>query len=213
MKRNLILTLMAIGLTALSIGSASAQGFPVKLTFTITSTVQALDNVGSPVEKATTTTVKWTAPAILALIAASQGTTFPSGSYLAEMSDTGDVVVMAKDNQTVLLDATQAGLFSSTTTGAVQSGQSDSATGMENYTQTYYNTISFDDGNGNTFSGGEVGKETLSATAMNASGEQTVSVSFSATMVGSGTVGSGASTAVFSGTISGKGKGSTSSGA
>ena len=194
-----------VSLMVLSSGKLLAQDVPVKINIALTATYQldSGDPVGN-VSKFNTKSVRVTSQTLLSLVATNLETTFPAGTSLAVVGDS--IVALDKEgNQTDL-----SSFFTTTDQTSVAKGQENTETGASSATSTAYISLHFDDGNGNSFTIDGLIKGTSSLTAMDSNGNQKKSTTASGTLAGYGTV--FYNDAVFSGTVSGSGKGTTHGG-
>jgi hypothetical protein len=216
--RNLALSALTIG--SLALGGVNTQGqysiepdIYVSVAFALTATVQnpasGPDSKGN--WKATTTTVKLTTANVLTLVTSARETTYPKGAYMAVMGVT--VVVLDKTGANQLDDLSD--LFTVTYGDkVVMSGTQNEHTGAQNGTKNGQVLIQFDDGNGTSFSITGIIKASVTETvAKDGSIKETSSYTIS--VAGDGTApnpkDSGKSDpAVWTGTISGSGKGTPS---
>jgi len=195
----------------LLLAPAQTMAQATSLNFTLTATYQQPDRTtsGGRVTISSTASVKWTPAHILTLLTNSLGVTLPKGSYLAQDNGTAEIII---DNG---LDTTNVSSIitfdlGGTNGAQVVSGSTDIATGKQSLSYLVYTTASFDDGNGNSFNVGGLLRETVTLSGRNNSGNQTESISFTGNVTGYGTVvdkNSNTNNAIFSGAISGSGKG------
>jgi hypothetical protein len=193
--------LAVVSLIVLGSGKLLAQDFPVKLNVALTATYQLEDTTSGNIAKLNTKSVRLTSQTLLSLVATNLGTNFPAGTALAVAND--NVVALDKQgNQTDL-----SSFFTTTNQTSVARGQANTQTGAGNAASTVYFTIHFDDGNGNSFTMDGLLKGTSTLSTPDAYNNQKESLSVSGTLVGYGSV--NGNDAVFSGTISGSGKGAS----
>jgi len=211
-KNSITIAFLAAGLLAFAAVKADAQGSSSDVTmpmkFAITATYQA-DDVSSdtsPVTKHVTKTVKWTNQSLLALMATNGngGVAFPKGSSI-EFSAGSFLVLTDKQGDTTDVSS----MLSVDNSGAsVYTGQDNSDTSAFNYATSQYVTVSFDDGNGNSFTLTGMAKITSSATAStdkNGNSVAKVKEAYAVSFSGAGYGSVGGNQAVFTGTASGSG--------
>lgn len=191
---------------ALAPAPAFAQATTLNFALTATYQLPNRTNASGDITVSLTASVKWTPEHVLSLLTNSLGLTLPKGSYLAQDNGAVEIII---DNG---LDSTNVGsvLTFDTTGTEVVSGSANTTTGKQNQSYIIYAAATFDDGNGNTFNVDGLLRETVTLGAQNGSGNQTQSISFFGNVAGYGTVvdkNSNTNAAVFSGTISGAGKG------
>ncbi len=197
------------GLPSVAIPAGATVRTATTLSITLTATYQLPDKTSGAhgnITTGVTNAVSFTSKSILKLLATSLGSPFPSGACLAQ--EGGSVEATNKAGYGTNLSAYIT--INNTSSAAVVSGSTDSATGKQNGSGMVYTVIKFNDGNGNAFTVDGLIKETISMTAWNAKGDQTETGSFSGDVAGYGTLVDSKGnkvTAVFSGTISGCGKG------
>jgi hypothetical protein len=208
MKHYSTLTTIWLAAVLLALAPARVQAQPTTLNFTLTATYQQPDtmNTAGTTTTSTTKSVKWTPSSILALLTNSEGAAFPKGAYLAQ--DSGTIEVLGSGGYSTNVDS----IVTFDTAGTeVYTGSVNSTTSQQSDVYTIYVTATFNDGNGNTFSVDGLLRETVSSAAQDANGDpQTETISFSGTVAGYGSVldkNGNIDTAVFSGSISGSGKG------
>jgi len=209
--------LLAGALLSLAPAPLQAQ-VEAKVSFALTATYQMPDVVGGPAQnitKSTTKTLKLTSASLVNLLSLPSKTYFildiGGGSSLtmggvSSVDPTGNIT---DESSYVTIDPGD----------MVYTGSANSDTGTAGETYTVYMTVTIDDGKGNAGSVSGLVKVTDSLAALttaqsNNGASATESVSFSGSLVGSGTVvdnKGNTDTAVFTGTVSGSGRGSTGS--
>jgi hypothetical protein len=201
---------LAIGVLTLTPARIHALPLPLDITLTATRQEPATTNLAGTIATSTTKLVPFTSAGILKLIETSLGSPFPSGTYLAQ--DHGIAEALNKAGETTDLSSFIS--INNTNGTSVGSGSVNLDTGKTTALGAIYVVFKFNDGNGNTFAVDGVIKEVISLTAKDANGDQTETGSFSGTVAGYGTVADShgnIAQAVFSGTVSGSGKGPSSS--
>jgi hypothetical protein len=215
-QTSMIATSLALGLLTLAPARIHAQ--PVKVLIALTVTYQDPNPKQPPasnpnIAPSDTKTAKLTSANILRLLAGSAGP-FPSGSYLTYDSITGAIGAMDTGNSNDFEDLSS---YISVTPDASGNGPLTSSSNEDqsdpiawSIVQTADAVITFDDGSGNSFTISGVVKSTdslakLTTAQSNAGDAQTETVSFSGSVSGWGTY--LGNKAVFTGTVSGSGKG------
>lgn len=200
MKKTKQLTvIVALGLLAFASSNLQASINTVSISGKVT--VQNPTTTHGDVDTDTTKTMSFNTQDILNLIAVADGKSFPPGSKLVFDTDTGDFLVQDKDG-TTLDDVT--GDFTVDESDSVSKGKFDNATGAEKFNDLFVSTITFDDGNGNTFTFTGVTKVTFSQTKADKDGN--AKVADSTTTTGAGTADVNGDFGIITGTISSKGK-------
>lgn len=215
--KSIRIGIVAVALAFGSFRAVQAQptlpSIPTTLSITLTATYQAPDvtSTSGTTTTSSTKSVKVTSSSILSSLAKESGSAFPSGSYLAQDGN-GNFEALTKSGTATALQATTATIdFSGT---QVYSGTVNSSTGQQTANFSIYAVITYDDGNGNSFTVDGLVKVTATVSAPDKNGNQKTAMSFSGSVAGSGAViGSdgNSDTAVYSGTVSGTGSQSSGS--
>jgi hypothetical protein len=179
--------------------------FNLALTATIQNPESDPDSKGTV--KETTTTLKLTSANILKMAATNHNMTYPSGASLVMDTD-GNIVVVKGTN--VIDDLSD--MLTVTTGNSVDSGTYNENTDAEKDSSQMVFTIAFDDANGTSFTLYGLIKASQSASVVKAT-TLTWTISFSGSVVGDGSAvnkkdSNNSDQAVWSGTVSGSGKGS-----
>jgi hypothetical protein len=193
---------------AFILGTGRTQAQPTTLNFNLTATYQLPDtnNAAGNLTISATKSVRWTSATLVSLLTNGLGASYPKGSYLAQ--DNGSVeVIMDKAG-----DSTNVDQFVTFNTGGTQvnAGTANSTTSQQSTVSLIYVTASFNDNAGNAFTVDGILRQTISISAVDANGNQNESISFSGNVAGSGSVvdkNGNTDAAIFTGVISGAGKG------
>jgi hypothetical protein len=176
------------------------------LNLVLTATYQLPALTNGNLVTSVTKSAQFTSASILKLIETSGGTNFQSGTYLAQEGGT----VEALNHSSEVANLSFFIVISNNSSAAVVSGMTNIETGKQNGSGLVYTVVRFNDGKGNTFAVDGIMRQTVSVSAKSASGSQTESGVISTVVAGYGTVVDSEGridAAVFSGTISGSGKG------
>ncbi len=185
---------------------AGARGQATTLNFILTGTYQEQNSFSGEDTIMSTKTGRWTDTQLLTLLSHSLGISLPKGSYLAQSNGLVEIIIDKGLGTTNLSNYRSFNMSGS----QVSSGSVSVDTGKENTASLIYATASFNDQKGNAFNVNGLLRETVALTAKDASGNQTESVTFSGNVAGYGTIVDNhgiTNAAVFSGSITGAGKG------
>ena len=215
MLKGFVKVSVVVALVVLGSGYLYAQPYPgmlqdvypigMKLSLSLTATVQGADDYGDPIDKIATSTAKINNATLIGLINAAEGSSYPTTSTLIFV--VGSVYLLeSATSEPVDLSSYFQIQYDMMGDSGVWSGQVNNTTGALKYTGSWGIAVAFDDGNGNTINFGAVVKETMNAGAPTRAGKVNISDSLSGTGYGNGTWGVDSAPTYFSGTVNLTGK-------
>lgn len=213
--RAIAVAVMACALLSLTAGRVEAQyptplGVGIQLTLDIkgSATLSNGGDGGYPVQKFSARTVSLGTSDILNMISSSSGIIYPAGAKLV-LDPSSDILVEDQSGNLVenlAADGYINVLFSNGVQGAgagVWSGQANSATGAQKFSGSYFTAVTINDQLGDTIEVSGLTKERYSLTSYD-SNELHESDSVTMTLVGEGNI--SGSEAIYSFTVTGRGK-------
>lgn len=206
--------LLTVALFTFATTRAHAQAKPLVISLTATYQAPAPAPTGADqsIQASVTKSVKFTSSSILALVATNVG--FKASGYTLIYDPIANDVGATNKVTGDFEDASS--LFTIDNSGtAVQTGSDNSDTGADKQSITQYSVLTFDDGNGNSFTVDGLIKITQNqpatpSTGTNAGNTPNETITFSGSVTGFGTVvdsSGNTDNAVFSGSVSGGGSG------